>query len=111
MAPPPDKDEIVAAYEALEKDVYKWVAIAGVMDNAAREARSLGLSGFEIGYLPMESGVGEKYNQVQELMISMLTQGAAAMQEIADALIKVREDYERSDQGSAYRVQKTMEGN
>ncbi|MEV8504584.1 hypothetical protein AB0368_07090 [Actinoplanes sp. NPDC051475] len=106
MAPPPDKDQVTVAYEAIEKDVYKWVGIASVMENAAQHAKSLGLTGFEIGYIPMENGVGEKYNQVQETMISMLTQGAAAMHEIADALIKVREDYERTDQGASHGVHK-----
>lgn len=111
MAPPPDKEQITAAYEAIEKDVYKWVGIATVLQGAAQQARSLGLSGFEIGYLPMECDVGKKYNDVQELMVSMLTQGAEAMHEIADTLIRVREDYERSDQRGATRTQKTMEGN
>lgn len=110
MVPPPDKEQITAAYEAIDKDVYKWVGIASVLEGAAREAQSLGLSGFEIGYLPMECDVGKKYNDVQELMVSMLTQGAEAMHEMADTLIKVREDYERSDQRGATRTQKTMEG-
>ena len=111
MAPPPDEEEVKVAYTAIDEDVRKWMGVAAVLREAGRQTQELGLSGFEIGYIPMGNGVGTKYNQVQELMISMLNQGATATEEIAGALIQVREDYERSDERAAIRTASTMEGN
>jgi hypothetical protein len=95
--PPPDEEEVEAALADLSADAKKWLGFADVLDAAAAQAATLGLTGFELSYLAVEDGIDQKYRSTQDLMISLLNQGRDAMTEMAAALVAAREDYERSD--------------
>jgi hypothetical protein len=98
-------DSLFTAYDSLTKDAGKWNEHADVMDGAARQAASYGLTGFQFGYMANKMGVGAKYQEVQDLAVRLLSEGSVAMREIADTLVKVREDYENTDQEASGRIQ------
>ncbi|WP_212994962.1 hypothetical protein [Actinoplanes auranticolor] len=93
------------AYAALSNDAAKWNEHSTVMDTAAKQAASYGLTGFQFGYTANQLGVGAKYQEIQDLAVRLLSEGVVAMQQIADTLIKVRDDYEATDQQSGGRIE------
>jgi hypothetical protein len=97
------------AYDALTEDAQQWNEHSDVMAGAAQQAASYGLTGFQFGYQANVLGVVAKYQEVQDLAVRLLTDGAAAMQEIADTLVQVRGDYEATDDRSGGRIQKAGE--
>jgi hypothetical protein len=106
VAPPPDKDTVQAAYEALDDDARLWAGVSSVLSQAEAQAKTLGLGGFEMGYLAVQADVGRQYDAVQQLLMTMLHQGAQSTLDLSNTLIRVREDYERTDAASAARTHK-----
>lgn len=103
-------DRLQVAYDSLTNDAAKWNEHSDVMDAAAKQAVSYGLTGFQFGYQANKLGVGAKYQEVQDLAVRLLSEGTVAMQEIADTLIKVREEYEAADEESSGRIQHAGDG-
>jgi hypothetical protein len=103
-------DRLQVAYDSLTNDAAKWNEHSDVMDAAAKQAASYGLTGFQFGYHANKLGVGAKYREVQDLAVRLLSEGTVAMREIADTLIRVREDYEASDEQSGGRIQQAGGG-
>ena len=102
-------DRLQTAYDALTEDARQWNEHSDVMETAARQAASFGLTGFQFGYQANKLGVVAKYQEVQDLAVRLLSEGAVAMQEIADTLIQVRSDYEATDERSGGRILKAGE--
>jgi hypothetical protein len=97
-------DRMRVAYDSLTGDAEKWYEHSDVMEAAAKQAASYGLTGFQFGYQANKLGVAAKYQQVQDLAVRLLFEGAVAMREIGDMLIKVRENYEATDERSSGRI-------
>ncbi|MFG2060201.1 hypothetical protein ACGFIK_02120 [Micromonospora sp. NPDC048871] len=93
----PSNEEVVAAFEAIHQDAANWRRSADTLNMAAAHARSLNLSGTHLGYLADSGGVTSKYQEVQDLAVRLLTEGARAMQEMAGVLVSVVEDYQYTD--------------
>ncbi|MGC5029438.1 hypothetical protein [Micromonospora sp. DT229] len=93
----PSNEEVTAAFEAIRHDASSWRQSADTLNAAASHARSLSLSGMHFGYLADAGGVTTKYQEVQDLAVRLLTEGARAMQEMAGILVSVVEDYQYTD--------------
>ncbi|MEO3927440.1 hypothetical protein ABGB07_26740 [Micromonosporaceae bacterium B7E4] len=102
----PDAATIRMAREALIGDAAKWHETAEVMTRAAREASSLSLTGFHVGYVPNRYGIGQRYTEAQEFFVRILNEGAVTMTEMATKLRAILENYDRSDFGASVRVER-----
>ncbi|MDG4789884.1 hypothetical protein O7626_28830 [Micromonospora sp. WMMD1102] len=107
MHPQPDAGQIKMARETLVRDAGKWAEAASVMDTAATRAASLMLTGFHIGYLPNQQGVGAKYAELQEFVVKLLADGAKTMRDMEEALRTALDNYDRTDQGAVVRIEQT----
>ncbi|GIG89598.1 hypothetical protein [Plantactinospora endophytica] len=107
MQPQPDAGQVKMARETLVKDAAKWAEAASVMEAAATRASSLMLTGFHIGYLPNQQGVGAKYAELQEFVVNLLADGARTMRDMEQTLRTVLDNYDRSDQGAVVRIEQT----
>ncbi|TCB95586.1 hypothetical protein E0H26_19175 [Micromonospora zingiberis] len=97
----PTGEEVVAAFEAIATDVSGWRRSSHLLQTAATNARSFGLTGLHFGYLADGAGVTAKYEEIQDLAVRLLSEGASAMDEIAEVLISVIEDYQYTDAEAA----------
>lgn len=104
--PEPDAATIRMAREALMSDAAIWHEAAEVMAKAAREASSLSLTGFHIGYLPNQLGAGQRYAEAQEYLVRILNEGAATMMTMGTRLQAVLENYDRADVGTSMRMER-----
>lgn len=95
------------AREALMSDAATWYEAAEVMTKAAREAESLTLTGFHIGYLPSRLGVSQRYTEAQDFFVRVLNEGAVTMTVMATRLRAVLDNYDRADVGASMRMEGT----
>lgn len=99
-------EQFSVAFEALQSDSKEWHAHADVMEQAARNAASYSLSGFDFGHVANALGVGRKYQEVQDLAVRLLSEGAEATREFAQTLVQVADDYQSTDVTSGARIRR-----
>lgn len=77
------------------------------MAAAKQQAASLGLTGFHFGHLPTQAGIEGRYDELQNFVTRILTEGASEMERMGWVLQTVLDNYGRADQGAAGRVERT----
>lgn len=100
----PSSDEVFAATQAMKADAGVWGGMAGQLDAAAQVARGLSLSAFEFSGLGHLAGLDDKYAELQHRVATMLGEGGVTFDNIAAALKKSADDYDRDEQNAVHRM-------
>ena len=100
----PTSDEVFAATDAIRTDAAVWSQMAGELDTAARTAADLALSAFDFSFVGHLVGMEHVYTGLQQRVAALLAQGATTFDEIADALRKSADDYDRDEQNNVHRL-------
>lgn len=100
----PSSDEVYAATAAMRADAGVWAGMAGQLDSAAQVARGLTLSAFEFSGVGHLAGLDEVYAELQNRVAHLLRHGGAIFDDIADALKKSADDYERDEHDTVHRM-------
>ena len=100
----PTGDEVEASIQALHRDAGVWAGMATQLDSFGQVARGLSLSSFEFSGLGHLAGLDDIYAQLQERVISLLDQGSSNFDNIATALHKSADDYDRDERNAVHRM-------
>ncbi|GIM97537.1 hypothetical protein Ato02nite_093300 [Paractinoplanes toevensis] len=102
--PPPDKQQVMAAIDALRKDASTWDAGAAELRDAAGAAGQLQLSAMHFSYLADQLGLTETYQQLQHRLYRLLNEGADNLTELAGALRAAADGYEQDEANAVHRM-------
>jgi hypothetical protein len=100
----PTGDEVEASIQALHQDAGVWSGMATELDSMGQAARGLTLSAFEFSGLGHLAGLDEIYAQLQARVASLLDQGSTNFDNIAVALHKSADDYDRDERDAVHRL-------
>ena len=100
----PTGDEVRASIQALHQDAGVWSGMATELESVARVARGLTLSSFEFSGLGHLAGLDEIYTQLQDRVVNLLDQGRTNLDNIAGALHKSADDYDRDEHNAVHRL-------
>jgi hypothetical protein len=106
----PTGGEVKLAREDLSNDAKFWYGSSDVIRDALSATRQLGLSGFEFGKFAVDRGMLIAYGEIMQYVEDRLGEGVVATEELGQALDAALRDYDRSDRGSAHRIEKTQPG-
>src|SRR5690349_7631092 len=100
----PTGDEVEASIQALHQDAGAWSDMATQLDSFGQVARGLTLSSFEFSGLGHLAGLDAIYAQLQERVVSLLDQGSTNFDNVAVALHKSADDYDRDERNAVHRL-------
>lgn len=100
----PTKDQIRVAVDALRADARMWRSMEDELRDAAREAFRLDLGVSQVSYLGEKAGLTEAYIDIQSTLVRLLGEGVKAFDEMAAALIKAADGYERDEHNAVHRL-------
>jgi hypothetical protein len=95
--------EVQLVLKSLHKEANKWRRLADDMSavKAGADRLDLNLTAFFFADIVSTTAHSQAYNQFQDWMVSLFTGAAAEFDEIATALDKAADLYERTDHGAA----------
>jgi hypothetical protein len=102
--PPPSKDQVKVALEALRTDAQKWDDMSATFRSAAQRADSLDLSALHFTYLAGKLGLVQAYQELQNTFITLLNEGATNFANMAAVLRKDADDYQHDDEAGAHAI-------
>jgi hypothetical protein len=76
-------------------------ASATLLSDAATSAKTLNMTEAEMSYWGRTHGLVDAYAEIQNLMVTMLTDGHQAVGDVGTAVIGVANTYETADQETA----------
>lgn len=100
----PTGDQIEVALAAMREDAAMWRHMATELSEAAKVADRLDMDARHFSYLGDKVGMTHIYQAIQAKMSSLMTQGAANFDTIAEALSKAADGYEEDDRRGAHRL-------
>ena len=101
---PPTDQQIQAAIQALRKDADTWAAGSGKLVDAAAVAARLELSALHFSYIADQLGLTEVYQQLQQRLCTLLTEGAANFTALSGALRAAADGYEQDESNAVHRL-------
>jgi hypothetical protein len=103
--PPPSKDTVEAAIQALRDDAQAWRFGAGELEIAAKIAGTMDLQAFHFSYIGDKVGLTDSYRALQDKLIALFTGGATNFINIATALTAAAAGYQDDERNAVHRMQ------
>jgi len=101
---PPTEQQIQVAIQALRKDGDTWAAGSDKLREAAAVAARLELSALHFSYLADQLGLTEVYQQLQQRLHTLLTEGADNLTALSAALRDAADGYEQDEINAVHRM-------
>lgn len=95
----PDPDALRFALDKFGEDAQRWQESAAVLGAASRVADGLALRILDFGMVPMVHGA---YSEVQQLVVTLLSDGAAEGDAIASSLLAARDTYQQEEDANVH---------
>jgi hypothetical protein len=103
--PPPDKEQVRLAIEAMNTDITMWKEVAADCRSAAGVGARLDLSNLHFTYLGDKAGLVDAYRNLQDRLVSLAEQAAANYDSVAGALAKAATDYKAEDEAGKHAIE------
>lgn len=100
----PNGSQVEAAIDALRQDAAMWLEMSGAMRAAAGVADRLDLTALHFSYLGDKLDMTDLYEQIKQLMVDYLRQGAENFDSIARALRTAAAGYEEDERNAVHRM-------
>lgn len=100
----PTGQQIKVAIEALRKDASTWDAASDDLREAARVGARLDLSPLHFSYIGDKLGLTEVYQQLQQRVCRLLTEGVDNFTAMAAALRSAADGYEQDERDAVHRL-------
>ncbi len=101
---PPNDQQVRAAIDALRTDAGTWDAASDELREAARVGARLDLSALHFSYLGDKLGLTQVYQQLQDRLCRLLTQGADNLTALSTALRSAADGYEQDERNAVHRM-------
>lgn len=102
MAPPPSRDTIVAALQALRGDANAWHSDAAQMRAGSRAAAALALDGAAFSGLGETIGYAEVYRRLVLKVVALFDGGAANFDAVGTALATAADSYDQDERNAVH---------
>ncbi|RKN44318.1 hypothetical protein [Micromonospora endolithica] len=102
--PPPGEGKLRVSIEALRKDAAVWDDSGDIMRSAAQVAARLDLAALHFSYVGDKVGLVELYQQLQDRLIRLLSQGSETCETVATSLRNAADGYERDEADAVHRL-------
>jgi len=100
----PTGPEVQAAISAIHGEAGVWADMATQIDAMAQAARGFTLGAFHFSALGHLAGMEEAYTDLQERIASLLQQASDNFDNVAGALKKAADDYQRDENNAVHRM-------
>ncbi|RAO08409.1 hypothetical protein GUI43_04058 [Micromonospora noduli] len=102
--PPPSPQKLTVSIGKLREDAAVWDDAGDIMRDAAQVAARLELAALHFSYIGDQIGLVDVYQQLQDRLIRLLTEGSHTFETIAMSLRHAADGYERDEADGVHRL-------
>lgn len=100
----PSTEKIQAALEAMRSDARGWNESAGELSSATFTASWLNLDAQDFSYLANERSLTELYSELQNKIVTLLSQGQQNFESISTQMSAAADSYEAEEEAGVHRM-------